>query len=66
MGRTKEYICSLCGGSFCYILDGTWSEEDAKKEYEHLFPNSKWEDRKIVCDVCWGILDITQPQYRPN
>lgn len=66
MGSTKEYICSLCGGSFYYTLDGTWSEKDAKKEYEHLFPNSKWEDRKIVCDDCWKILDITQPQYRPN
>jgi DNA-directed RNA polymerase subunit RPC12/RpoP len=66
MTDTKTYTCAVCGGTFEYQLDGTWSESDAKKEYERLFPDSKWENKIIVCDDCWKGLDINEPQYKES
>lgn len=55
------YICSLCGGTFGLIRDENWSEEEAKKEYHKMFPNSKWEDRTVVCDDCWNRFGPKEP-----
>ncbi len=59
----KTYICSLCGGEFNLIRDDTWNEEMAKEEYNRLFPDSKWEDREIVCDECWQLVKPMYPWY---
>ena len=55
------YKCSLCGLEFKYVINENWSEEHAKKEYEQLFPNAKWEDRKIICDDCWKEIKPSRP-----
>jgi len=61
MTDTKTYTCALCHDRFSFVLDGTWSEEQAKEEYERHFPASKWEDRKIVCDDCWKRIKPSKP-----
>lgn len=61
--NNTEYKCSLCNGIFNLVRDGTWSEAEAKEEYEQLFPTSKWEDRRVVCDDCWNKIKPSQPVY---
>lgn len=45
------------------VDDETWSIEEAKKEYHKNFPDSKWENRKVVCDDCWNIIKPSKPVY---
>ena len=59
----NEYKCSYCGGIFEFVRDETWSMEKAKKEFEEMFPNSRWETGKIVCDDCWNKIKPNEPVY---
>lgn len=60
---TGFYKCSICGGTFDLVRNETWSEEKAIAEYKKLFPNSKWEDRRVVCDDCWEQIKPSKPVY---
>ena len=46
------YQCDQCGG----IFEKGWSDDDAKKEKERLFPSLKKENESIVCDDCFRII----------
>lgn len=56
-------ICALCKTEFAPVRDGTWSEEMAKAEYHRLFPDSKWENREVICDDCWEVVKPSRPVY---
>jgi DNA-directed RNA polymerase subunit RPC12/RpoP len=60
---TSSYKCAVCGGTFDFVTDATWSEEQAKAEYYANFPNSSWETREVVCDDCWEKAKPTSPVY---
>lgn len=50
----REFKCAQCGGEF--ESDPEFSEEDAMREYEELFPKSSPEEIVSVCDDCWQEL----------
>lgn len=47
-----RYICDRCGGEF----DCGWSDLEATKEQETLFPGLPRERQALVCDDCFKII----------
>lgn len=58
---SKTFTCGLCSQTF---LKG-WSDEDADREYQHLFPeeSAKQEAREQVCDDCFQKIAPRRVQH---
>jgi len=59
---SDTFKCAMCKQVFSYLPDDIWNDEEAKKEFKQLFPNSDWEKRDIVCDDCWAKVKPNEPQ----
>lgn len=52
----SSFRCACCKGEFPYVTDGTWTEEDARKETQANFPGAPDEALTVVCDDCYEDL----------
>ena len=59
----NQYKCFVCEGIFDFVRDETWSEERAREEFHKNFPNTSFENIRIVCDDCWKKVKPLTPQY---
>lgn len=53
-----HFNCSMCKEKFELVLDGSWTEEDAKKEAEENFGESLENWVEDSCDDCYIKMDI--------
>lgn len=52
-----HYKCDSCGE----VFEKGWSDEEAEKEADDLFPGLKVEDRAVVCDDCFKRMTGDHP-----
>lgn len=48
----NEYTCACCGKTSAK----GWSDEEARKEKETLFPSVPWDEMTLVCQDCFDRL----------
>ena len=55
----NEFRCTNCGG----VYEKDWSDEEAKKEYDDLYPTIPFSEAVIVCDECYKkIMNSSQEE----
>ena len=45
----EQYTCAACGNTY----EEGWSDEEARAEYEDVFPGRDIDDADVVCDTCY-------------
>lgn len=61
MKINNTYKCEICNTEYDFINNEEWNNIKAREEYEKNFPNSKWEDRVVVCIDCWNKITPIGP-----
>lgn len=56
-----DFYCDHCKQTF----ENAWTDEDALKEKDILFPAENIKNMSLVCDVCFKmIMDFNEPSLK--